>query len=111
MSDPTYLGELEQMVLWAVLRLGDGAYGPRILGELEERVGRRVSPGALYATLDRLEMKGMIRSSLADPEPGRGGRPRRYVRVSAEGRHALARVRSEWTSLWTGVDLATEGEG
>ncbi|HEX9886521.1 MAG TPA: PadR family transcriptional regulator [Longimicrobiales bacterium] len=111
MTDPTYLGELEQMVLWAVLRLEGDAYGPLILEELGERVGRTVSPGALYATLDRLETKGMLRSTLADPEPRRGGRPRRYVSVTAEGREALARVRSEWMRLWAGLDVAAEEGG
>lgn len=110
MGDRAYLGELEQMLLWAILRLGDGAYGPAILAELEERVGRAVSPGALYATLDRLESKAMIGSRLADPEPGRGGRPRRYVRVTPEGRAALADVRSEWMSLWAGLDEALEAD-
>ena len=110
MRDRTYLGELEQMILWSTLRVGDDAYGPRILQELEERVGRAVSPGALYATLDRLESKGMIRSRLADPEPGRGGRRRRYVGVTESGREALALVRAEWMSLWKDVDPALGGD-
>jgi DNA-binding PadR family transcriptional regulator len=106
MSDRTYLGELEQMTLWTVLRVGENAYGPRILAEIHERVGRTVTPGALYATLDRLESKGMIASQLADADSGRGGRRRRYVSVTAEGREALALVRHEWMSLWEGVHLA-----
>lgn len=110
MGGRAYLGELEQTLLWAVLRLDDRAYGPSILTELEQRVGRAVSPGALYATLDRLESKGMIESRLADPEPGRGGRPRRYVHVTPEGRAALERVRGEWTSLWAGLEDALGGD-
>ncbi|MFW6079287.1 MAG: PadR family transcriptional regulator [Gemmatimonadota bacterium] len=104
MPDSTYLGELEQMILWAVLRLDGSGYGPLILGELEERADRAVSPGALYATLDRLEEKGMLRSRLGRPEPGRGGRPKRYVEVTAEGRVALERTRAAWRSLWDGLD-------
>ena len=61
MGKETYLGELEQMVLWAVLRLGGDGYGAVVLKELNDRVGRRVSTGALYATLDRLEEKGCVR--------------------------------------------------
>lgn len=104
MTDRTYLGELEQTVLWAVLRLEEGAYGTRILDEIEERTDRRVSPGALYATLDRLETKGVIASRLADPEPGRGGRPKRFVTVTVKGREDLAAARAEWTRLWEGLD-------
>ena len=79
MTRGTYLGELEQMVLWAVLRLDGQGYGATIIEELSGRVERRVTPGALYATLDRLEEKGMLESRLADPEPGRGGRRKRYL--------------------------------
>lgn len=104
MDDSTYLGELEQMVLWAALRLGGDGYGPRILEELEKRAGRTVSPGALYATLDRLEQKGMIRSRLGDPAPGRGGRPKRYVEVTAGGHAALRSARGAWTRLWEGLE-------
>lgn len=100
MSESTYLGELEQMVLWAVLRLDGSGYGPLILEELEARADRTVSPGALYATLDRLEEKGVIRSRPGRPEPGRGGRPKRYVEVTAAGRTALERTRAAWRSLW-----------
>ena len=68
------LGEFEHLVLLAVLRLGDDAYGVPIQCELEERAGRRVTVGALYATLDRLEGKRLLESWFADPTPQRGGR-------------------------------------
>lgn len=106
MEKETYLGELEQMVLWAVLRLGGDGYGAVVLKELNDRVGRRVSTGALYATLDRLEAKGVIQSRLADSEPGRGGRRKRLMTVTASGREALGRTRQEWLSLWDGMDIA-----
>jgi DNA-binding PadR family transcriptional regulator len=106
MGRANYLGELEQMVLWAVLRLGGDGYGASILRALDERVDRRVTPGALYATLDRLESKGMIWSRLAEPEPGRGGRRKRYMDVTAAGRAALERTRSEWKRVWEGMDPA-----
>jgi len=111
MTRQDYLGELEQMVLWAVLRLRGDGYGTTILSELAERVERRVTPGALYATLDRLEQKGMIESRLADAEAGRGGRRKRYLTVTAVGRSALERTRQEWMSVWDGVDFAPGESG
>ena len=110
MSEDIYLGELEQIVLWAVLRLDGEGYGAMILEELDQRVDRKVTPGALYTTLDRLEGKGMISSRLADPEPGRGGRRKRMLTVTAGGRSALQRTRREWLRMWDGVELV-EGSG
>ena len=107
MGRDTYLGELEQLVLWAVLRQDGHGYGATVLEELAERAGRRVSVGALYATLDRLEQKDMISSRLADPEEGRGGRRKRYLSVTAGGREALARTREEWTRMWEGMEVGT----
>ena len=109
MRHDTYLGELEQMVLWSVLRLGGDGYGAKVLEDLTSRVDRRVTPGALYATLDRLEQKGMIGSRLADPEPGRGGRRKRYLTVTPGGRAALERTRNEWGRVWDGVDALVSG--
>ncbi|MDH3223455.1 MAG: PadR family transcriptional regulator [Gemmatimonadota bacterium] len=102
--EPPYLGELEQAVLWTALRLEGDGYGATILLELNRRIERQVSPGALYATLDRLQKKGMIESRLADPDPRRGGRRKRYVVVTERGRAGLARVRGEWMQLWDGVE-------
>src|SRR5215472_3073563 len=76
-----YLGEFEQIVLLAVVRLGDEAYGVPIRREIAERAGRQVTVGALYATLDRLEAKGLVHSWFADPTPERGGRSKRYFRL------------------------------
>jgi PadR family transcriptional regulator PadR len=111
MGTKTYLGELEQRVLWAVLRMDGEGYGTTILEALIERSDRRVSPGALYTTLDRLEEKGMILSRLADPEPGRGGRRKRFMSVTAKGREALERTREEWMRIWDGLELAGGGGG
>ena len=108
-SDKTYLGELEQAVLWTALRLEGEGYGATILTELNERLDRRVSPGALYATLDRLHEKGMVGSRLADRDERRGGRRKRYITVTPAGRVALGRVRSEWMRLWDGVEEALPG--
>ena len=104
MAREDYLGEFEQMVMWTVLRLGQGAYGARVIDELAERVGRKVSSGALYATLDRLEAKGMLSSRLDDADRARGGRRRRYLSVSAEGQRALSQSRARWTELWEGLE-------
>ena len=103
-----YLGELEQMVLLAVLQLDGEAFGTGVLQELSERVGRRVSRGALYVTLDRLEEKGMLASRLGDPTPRRGGKPKRYLTVTSPGLEALRRSRAAWMSLWEGLDSVLE---
>lgn len=87
------MGEFELLVLLAVLRAGDDAYGSRILEELHERSGRPVARGAVYVTLDRLEAKGFLTSRTGTGTPARGGRPRRYYTVRASGlsslRHSL----------------------
>ena len=87
---PDYLGEFEQLILLALVRLGDDAYGVTIRDTLRERAGRDVSFGAIYSTLRRLEAKGLVRSTLGDPEPVRGGRAKKLVTVTARGRAALA---------------------
>ena len=104
MRDGTYLGELEQMMLMAILQLKDDAYGLNIQRELKERGQRRVSPGALYATLDRLEGKGVVTSRFADPSPGRGGKPRRYLTVSPKGIEALRKARLAWHRMAEGLE-------
>lgn len=103
-----YLGELEQMILLAVLQLEDEAFGTRVLEELRERVGRTVSRGALYVTLDRLEEKGMLKSRLGDPTPQRGGKPKRYLSVTRSGLAGLKRSRAAWMRLWEGLDSVLE---
>lgn len=99
-----HLGELEQVVLLAVLRLGEGAYGGSVLELLDERAGRRVTRGALYTTLDRLEAKRLVRSRLADATAERGGRPRRYFAVTAAGLAALRASRRMLVELWRGLE-------
>jgi DNA-binding PadR family transcriptional regulator len=97
------LGELEQLVLLAILQLKDDAYGLNVMKELEDRASRTVARGALYAVFDRLEGKGMVRSRFGDPTPGRGGRPRRYMTVTREGIAALRKARVAWNSLFEGL--------
>jgi PadR family transcriptional regulator PadR len=98
------LGQFEQLVLLAILRLGDSAYAPAILEELEQRTGRPPSAGSMYVTLDRLESKGLLRSRLADATDERGGRPRRYVTVSALGLRELRASRKALLNLWNGLE-------
>ena len=83
------LGEVEHLILLAIVRLGEGAYGVTIRHEIEERSGREVAIGALYTSLDRLERKGFVRSSLSEPTPERGGRSKRCYRLEALGERAL----------------------
>jgi PadR family transcriptional regulator PadR len=99
------LGEFEQIVLLAILRMGENAYGVPIRSEIEKRVKRGVSIGALYSTLDRLEAKGLVSSSFSEPKPERGGRARRYFRVQSRGIKALERTPEALITMWDGVDL------
>ncbi len=101
-----YLGEFEQLVLLAVLRLGDDAYGVPIRHEIEKRTDRKVTVGALYSTLDRLQAKGYLSSWFADPTAERGGRSRRYFRVEPPGIEALALAKDMFDRMWKGVRLA-----
>jgi PadR family transcriptional regulator PadR len=105
---PAHLGEFEQIVMLAVLRLGDDAYGVPIRSEIESRAGRQVTVGALYATLDRLEAKGFIHSWFADPTPQRGGRSKRYFRVLPAGIQALTESKNALDSMWRGIRLKGE---
>jgi DNA-binding PadR family transcriptional regulator len=99
------LGEFEQIVLLAIVRLKDHAYGVSIRTEIEKRMQRSVSIGALYSTLDRLEAKGFVSSFFSDPKPERGGRARRYFQVEPRGVKALERTRETFITMWDGVDL------
>ncbi len=99
-----FLGEFEQMVLLAVLQLGDTAHGPSISHELEGKAGRRVSRGALYSSLDRLEGKGFLRWQVEAATSDRGGHPRRCFEVTESGVEALRTSRQALTNLWAGLD-------
>ena len=83
------LGSLEHIVLLAVMRLGEEAYGITVRDEIDTTTGRDLSVGAVYATLVRLEAKGFIKSSAGEPTAERGGRAKRYFRVTADGKLAL----------------------
>src|SRR5262245_64958089 len=89
-SDASYLGEFEQLVLFAVLRLADGeASGIAVHDEIEARTGRDVSPGAIYTTLGRMEERGLVSSEVVPAEPGQVGRPRKHYTLKPAGARAL----------------------
>lgn len=98
----TSLGEFEQLVLLAVLRLGDEAYGLRVGDEIHQVADRRPSSGALYTTLDRLERKDYLTSRTADASARRGGRPRRYYTLTDRGLAALRTSRQALLNMWAG---------
>jgi PadR family transcriptional regulator len=99
------LGEFEHLVILAIMRLDQGAYGVSIRGEIAKRTGREVTPGALYTTLDRLEEKRFLTSRLGDPTPERGGRSKRFYRVTSQGVAAVRRAQSAFSSLLEGIPL------
>jgi DNA-binding PadR family transcriptional regulator len=105
MGKGDFLGEFEQVVLLAVLRENGEGYGMSIRREIEERLGRDVTIGAVYATLDRLERKGLVRSREGEATPARGGRARRHFALTPAGAAALRTTRAMMDRLWDGVDL------
>jgi PadR family transcriptional regulator PadR len=100
MADRSYLGEFELMILLAVIHLGEEAYGVPISRELEAQRGRDVSVGSVYAALERLESKGLISSSLGDPTPERGGKAKRFFRITKEGLRQVHETRRVLQQLW-----------
>lgn len=111
-----HLGDFEQIVLFAVLRLDAQAHGGAIREEIEKRIGRVISPGALYTALDRLETRGFVRSRLGDTAPARGGRRRKYYTLLPNGARALARSFGDLREMSAGLlprlqSLAGEGKG
>ena len=104
MGVQTPVGEFEQLVLLAVMQIGDGAYGVPVRREIERRTGRDVSRGAVYTTLDRLEGKGLLGSWLGEPTPERSGKAKRFYRVEPAGIKALKESRTALRSMWTGLE-------
>ena len=99
----SHLGELEQLVLLTLLRLGDDAYGVTVQGLLAERTGRSPALATIYTTLARLETKGLVASFLGEATPERGGRAKKHFRVTAVGRNALRRSLSDVRALTQGL--------
>lgn len=103
------IGEFEQLVLLAVIRLDSRGYAVTIRREIEERTGRGVSRGAVYMTLDRLEEKGLLTSSLTEPIAERGGRSKRVYAVTANAVAALRDSRRALLRMWADIEAALEG--
>jgi DNA-binding PadR family transcriptional regulator len=99
------LGEFEQIVLLAILRLGDTAYGVKIRNEIEECTGRKITPGALYTTLERLERKSMLVGRSGEPTAIRGGRAKRFYTLTSRGRSQLIQAQTGFQRLLTGLEL------
>ena len=109
MAKGDYLAEFEIYVMLAVLRLGNEAYGVTIRREIEERAGRPVSIGAVYATLGRLEEKGLVGFRVSDPQPVKGGRSRKLVSLTPTGRSALDHSTAMLQRMMQGTSIAQEG--
>lgn len=99
------MGEFEQLVLLAILRQGNQAYGMEVREEIERRTRREVSYGAVYTALDRLEKKGYVAFSLGQATPERGGRAKKYFSVEPSGRDALRATRRALSVMWEGVSI------
>jgi len=103
MAERSFFGEFELMILLTLVRLGDEAYGVPISRELEAHRGRSVSVGSVYAALERLEAKGLVTSVLGDPTPERGGKAKRYFRITKEGLRQVRETRRVLTRLWQAI--------
>ena len=103
------LGEFEQMVLLAILHLGEGVYGVPIVDEIQRRTGRTVAPAAVYVTLRRLEQKALLTSWMSDSTPERGGKSRLCVKITGAGLESLRESRKVLDSMWKGLDPKLRG--
>jgi len=105
MSDKSSLGELESLVLLAVLRCGDDAYGVPVRDEIRRRARRSLTLGTVYKTLVRLETKGLLSATVGDPEPRRGGRRRKVYHLTGAGRSALQQTLTTLERMARGLPL------
>jgi DNA-binding PadR family transcriptional regulator len=108
MTRSTALNDVEQFVLLALVRLGEGAYGVPIRAEIEERAQRPVSMAAVYAALDRMKRGGLVEAEMSAPRPERGGRARKYFRLTEAGTQALEDARAAMSRMWDGVELSRD---
>ena len=105
-----YLGEFEELVLLTIANLRDEAYGVAILNDISQRTNRKLSLGALHSTLTRLEEKGYIDSDFGEPTKERGGRRKRYFKLTSDAVQALANMKSLRDELWQNADLKLSGQ-
>jgi DNA-binding PadR family transcriptional regulator len=104
------LTDLELMILLAVLRLGRGAYAVTISQEIEDTAGRSVALAVVYATLDRLEARGLVTSTVGEPTAERGGRAKRFFRITTKGMRQVRDTQTALTALWNGVPALRGGQ-
>lgn len=104
MTTQEALGGFQQLVLLAVLRLGDDAYGAEIQRDIEETAGRSVSISTIYVTLERLQKRGLVSSWMGEPTRVRGGRSKRFYELTEDGREALHTARRQLERMWRGVE-------
>jgi len=110
MARGTYLGEFELMVLLALIRLEDQAYGVPISREIEKYSGREAALGSVYAALERMEEKGLVTSRLGDPTAERGGRAKRYFTITSRGLGDVRQTQRALTRLWSGLPQLAGGK-
>jgi DNA-binding PadR family transcriptional regulator len=103
------LGEFEYLIMLAVLRLGDNAYGMRVRQEIAARTERDVTIGAVYATLERLADKGLLSAAMSDPTPERGGRAKRWFKLTGAGMEAANRARQDMANMLEGLQFPVPG--
>jgi PadR family transcriptional regulator, regulatory protein PadR len=109
MSKVKFLGEFEIVVMAALARLGDNAYGVTIIAEIEKRAGRKTSIGALYATLSRLEQKNYVQARMGEATAERGGRAKKYYRITAEGQAQFDNSVAALRQMLNGLPAWPEG--
>ena len=110
MRTETLLSNFELMVLLALIRIGEDAYGVPISREIEERSGRVVSITTIYAALDRLEDKGFVSSEKGEPTPERGGRAKRYFTITPKGIGEVRAVKVSLMNMWKGLPELGKGK-
>lgn len=104
-----HLTDFELIILLAVLRVGEDAYGAPIAREIEETGGRSVLLGAVYAALDRMEKRGLVASKMGEPTAERGGKAKRFFTVTPKGIRAVKETQRALTALWTGLRILKGG--
>ena len=109
MQETSSLSDAELLTLLAIVRLGGEAYGVPLCRELSQMTGRTAAPASVYRTLERLESQGLVSSRMGEPTAERGGRAKRFLRVTSKGERAIDRTRTLLNSLWK--DVPTFGRG
>ena len=107
-EEPVNLGEFEQIVLLTLLRLGSEAYGAAVQAEIESQGGRAASMSAVYTTLDRLVIKGLVRSRIGEPTPQRGGKRKKYYEITPGGSRALRDAYQLMKRMTKGIEALLE---